>query len=323
MSGKKKSKQMPLFSFSLRFFIVCALFAYLYFTLDWGKFAAIVATSDIRWLVAAFLAYGVTTFLSVVRWQILLSACKAPIQFARTSQLTMIGLFANSFLPGVMSGDFVKILYATRDMPKIKPTVVMSVVMERLLGFIAMFLVSTALILSRYSALTSETATRYAVYFYFFAFGVILTLIALGAWKKSSKIFPFLKKLPWQKTLKEAAQAYRFFMGHLLCFWGGLFLSILAHFSLMMMSFFVSEALGMNLNFWDLAAVLPLVMLVTLIPATPGGFGVREVAFQHFLIFAGMTAEASVALSLGGFCIVLIWNLLGGIVFLQYKARKS
>ncbi|MFZ5806811.1 MAG: lysylphosphatidylglycerol synthase transmembrane domain-containing protein [Verrucomicrobiota bacterium] len=319
---RKHTKHPPLLSFSVRFFIVCGLFLYLYYTLDWKKFAAIIFASDARWFVAAFAAYGVTTLLSMVRWQILLSACKAPIRFLRTAQLTMVGLFANAFLPGVMSGDIFKILYATRDMPKIKPTVVMSIIMERLLGFVAMFLVSTALILSRYRALTSETATRYAVYFYFISFGAILFLLALGAWKKSAKFFPFLKKLPWQDTLREAVHAYRFFLSHPTCFWGGITLSIVAHFSLMMMSYFVSNALGMNLDFWDLAAVLPLVMLVTLIPATPSGLGVREVAFQHFLLFAGMTQEASVALSLGGFSVVLAWNLIGGLVYLGMN-RKS
>jgi hypothetical protein len=85
--------------------------------------------------------------------------------------------------------------------------------------------------------------------------------------------------------------------------------------------FFVAEALRMNLAFWDLAAVLPLVGLVTLLPVTINGFGLREVAFTHFLVFAGMTPEASVTLSLLGTGVIMVWSMLGGLVFLQFRTQ--
>lgn len=310
-------------SIFIRVLITGILFAYLYESLDWQHFGQIISRSKIKWLLAAVAAYGVTTAFSIWRWHILLSAYHTMMRLARTAQLTMIGLFANSFLPGTMSGDVFKIYYATKELPHIKPTVVMSVIIERLLGFIAMFLISTVLILLRYKALTSETATRYAVYFYFAFFGIIIFVVILAAWEKIHKFIPFLDKLPFQEHLREAADAYRFFMTHPTCIGGGLLISAVAQFSLMFMSYCVALALGMDISFWDLAAVLPLVMLVTLIPATPGGLGVREVAFKHFLLFAGMTKEASVALSLGSFLVVLFWNLLGGLVYLQFRSHDS
>ncbi|MFH1067778.1 MAG: lysylphosphatidylglycerol synthase transmembrane domain-containing protein [bacterium] len=310
-------------SFLLRLILMSLLFWYLYKTLNWQDFAALVARSCGWWWLAAVGVYGIVTLLSILRWHILLVARHAKMRLERTAQLTMIGLFANTFLPGVMSGDVVKIFYATREIPHIKPTVVMSVVMERILGLVAMFLISTVLILVRYRALTSEPVTRYAVYFYFFVFGLILCAIALGLWKGQRVLRHFKKKLPWQENLREAVQAYRFFLRHPLCFWGGLSLSAMAHFFLMFAFYFVSLALDMHLKFWDLAAVLPLVGLVTLIPSTPNSLGVREIAFKHFLAFASMTQEASVALSLGGFFVILFWNLLGGLVYLQFHAQPA
>lgn len=310
-------------SFLLRSGLMGLLFWYLYKTLNWRDFASLVTSSRGWWWLAAVGAYGVVTLLSILRWHVLLVARHAKMRMERTAQLTMIGLFANTFLPGVMSGDVVKIFYATREIPHIKPTVVMSVVMERILGLVAMFLISTVLILVRYRALTSETVTRYAVYFYFLVFGLILLAIALGAWKGGKPFLKFKWTMPWRENLKEAVQAYRFFLRHPLCFWGGLSLSAAAHFCLMFTFYFVSVALSMHLKFWDLAAVLPLVGLVTLIPSTPNSLGVREIAFKHFLAFAAMTQEASVALSLGGFFVVLFWNLLGGLVYLQFKSQPS
>jgi len=315
-----KAKRMS-WSLLLRLAVTCLIFAYLRHSIDWTGFSHFIARSDPRWLVAAFLSYGCTTGLGIWRWHILLKACHAEMKLRRTTQLTMIGLFANTFLPGAMGGDFIKAIYASREMSHIKPTVVMSIIMERLLGFGAMFIVSTALILNRYRQLSAEPVTCVAVQMYIGAFILVIGLIVLGSWKGIGRYIPFRRFLPFQESLNEAGRAYQYFLSHPGCFWGGLVLSAAAHFSLMFTFYFVSVALHMNLHFFDLAAVLPLIALVTLLPLTINGIGLREVAFKHFLVFVHMTPASSVALSLGGFFVVLFWSLLGGPIYLRYGKR--
>lgn len=304
-----------------RWVLTFGILAWLGWKMDWSGFGAIMAQADYRWLGAAVAAYGVTTLLSIWRWHLLLSACHAPMKIGRTAQLTMIGLFANAILPGAMSGDLLKGYYAVRELPAIKPAVVISILTDRLLGFVAMFAVSTALIFSRFEALTSEPATRVAVYLYFLLFGGMTMAILVGSCRPAVRWIPFLDRLPFRKTLAEAGEAYHFFLRHPVCFWGGLVLSAVAHFALMGTFYFVSLALAMGIHFLDLAAVLPLVAIVTLLPLTINGLGIREVAFKHFLVFAGMTKEASVALSLGGFFVILFWNLVGGLFYLRFRHR--
>jgi len=295
---------------------------YLYTQIDWNSFFRLVSDAEAGWVLIAGCCYGMTTLLGMTRWHLLLKTCHADMKFTRTAQLTMIGLFANLFLPSSMGGDLFKGYYASREIPHIKPTVIMSIIMERLLGFIAMFLISTTLILFRFDALTAEPTTKVAVYLYFGFFGLILGIIALGSWKNLGNYIPLWKRLPIEEQLREAGNAYRFFLRHLPCFWGGLALSCIAHFTLMGTFYFVSVGLNMHLNFWDLAAVLPLIMVVSMIPVTPGGVGLREIAFTHFLQFAHMTEEASVALSLGGTAVIYLWALSGGLVLLQFRSQK-
>lgn len=320
ISGLMNREQLKFF---IRLVIAGLLFWYLYETLDWKAFFVLVEKANFKWLLIALASYGVTTLCSIFRWHLLLSAFHAQMKLKRTAQLTMIGLFGNCFLPGAMSGDVLKLYYATKELPHAKPTVIMSVVMDRLLGFVAMFLVSTLLIISRWEGLTSNVYSRYAVYVYFVVFGLSLLAIGLGSWSRAAKWLPFKDRLPWQKSLKEAGEAYRFFLKHPVCFWGGLLISAVAHFGLMGTFYFVSIALRMDLNFWDLAAGLPLVALATIIPATPNGLGVREVAFKHFLAFTGMTEEGRVAISLVGFFVILAWNLFGGIFYLWFRSHDS
>ncbi|NBU70385.1 MAG: hypothetical protein EBS53_02875 [Bacteroidetes bacterium] len=86
--------------------------------------------------------------------------------------------------------------------------------------------------------------------------------------------------------------------------------------------FTVSRAVHLEANFWQLASVLPMVMMVTVLPVTWNGLGLREAAFATFLGVFGVAPAQSVAISLGGFAVILMWNLLGGLVYLVTGVGK-
>ena len=290
---------------------------------DWPEFRANLERSKFAWLFAAFVCYALTNLLGVWRWHILLKSCGTRLPFATALRLTMIGLFTNNFLPGAMSGDVVRAIYTSRSHPKRKPTVIMSIVMERLLGFVAMFIVSTAFILYRRAELCETPLTRVSMYLYLSVFAALTLLLALTKWTNISSALPFWKKLPFQSWLKEAGDAYQVFIRHPACFWGGLLLSATAHLFLILMFWFISKALMMSLNFFDLAAVLPFIAVITMIPASINGWGMREMAFQEFLRFAGMTGAASVALSVCGGFIITAFSLIGCPIYLRYKTKPA
>jgi uncharacterized protein (TIRG00374 family) len=309
-------------SLVLRIAITLGGVGYLCFFKDWKEIGGAVGEAKWGWLAAALLAYGGTNVLGICRWHLLLKHSGADLGWLRTAQLTLIGLFANTFMPGAMGGDFVKAVLVARDNPSMKPTVLMSIVMERVLGFVAMFLISTFLILTRIGPLTEEFATRLAVIFYFVIFSLTLGALALGFWRHPSKWVPFWDRLPLRESLDEAGEAYRFFLGHRSCFWGGLGFSAAAHACLLLSCYAVALALGLELDFWDLSAVLPLVALVTLFVPSIGGLGIRELAFQHFLIYVGISKETSIALSLVFYAVTLAWGAAGGLVYLRFGAGR-
>jgi len=310
-------------SFLVRLVITLAGVGYLIGFKEWKDIGSALSGADPVWILAALGAYGVTTALGMARWYILLGKSHTHIGFRKTAELTMVGIFANAFMPGAMGGDIFKAFLATREVPTEKTRIVISIFMERVLGFIAMFLVSTGLILNRFGPLTQNPATKIAVYLYFTAFGLVLLLVLLGTWKRIGEFIPLWNRLPFKQTLGEAGKAYQTFMRHKASFWGGLALSILAHFSLLLTCWFAAKALGLELKFWDLGAVLPLIALATLVLPSFGGLGVRELAFQHFLTYVAINKETSIALSLSFYAITLAWSFLGGLIYLQYRSSLS
>lgn len=310
-------------SFLIRLIITLAGVGYLIGFKQWDQIGNALSSADPAWLLAALGAYGATTLLGILRWHLLLKQFSVPVGFKRTVELSMVGIFANAFMPGAMGGDIFKAFLAAKAVPDRKTKIVISIFMERVLGFIAMFLVSTGLIINRFGPLTRDTATELAVYLYFVVFALILGLVALGTWSRLGEFIPFWNRLPFHQTLAEAGQAYQAFMRHKVCFWGGLLLSIAGHFALLATCWFVAKALQLELNFWDLGAVLPLIALVTLVLPSFGGLGVRELAFQHFLTYVMINKETSIALSLCFYAVTLAWGALGGLIYLQYRGTLA
>jgi uncharacterized protein (TIRG00374 family) len=316
------SKKRAPWGLLLRLAITALGVGYLCLFKEWDQIWGAARAAHVPWLVVAFVLYGLTTLLGMLRWQVLLRASGIVWTLQRTSQLTLIGLFANTFMPGGMGGDLFKAILAARETPGQRTTLVMSIVMERVLGFVAMFLVSTTLILTRIGPLTAEPVTRVAVLLYFCVFALTLAALGLGAVPGAGRFIPLWRRLAVRKTLADAGRAYQFFANHRVCFWGGLALSVLAHLTLLGCCFCLSLALGLDLDFWDLSAVMPLVALVVLVVPSVGGLGVRELAFQHFLTYAKIVKETSIALSLLFFVITLSWGAIGAVAWMTYRGSQ-
>ena len=82
----------------------------------------------------------VQDIVSAFRWKILLEI-KTGRKLPALSmiRLTWIGLFFNSFLPGAVTGDFIKLLYARDLDPKLTKTyLVTSVLLDRIIGLIGL-----------------------------------------------------------------------------------------------------------------------------------------------------------------------------------------
>ena len=70
--------------------------------------------------------------------------------------------------------------------------------------------------------------------------------------------------------------------------------------------------------------ILPLVTLVTLIPVSIGGAGVREWLYVELFGSLGMRAEAALSLSLSVFAATLVWGVFGLALFAWGRqARKD
>src|SRR5256714_14470399 len=97
---------------------------------------------------------------AVIRWQILLKVQGISLSNARIAALFFIGMFYNQFLPGGTGGDIVKTYLLWKETPGKKPGALLAVLFDRMVGLIALIIITGVLIFLRYRWLTSTSAAQ-------------------------------------------------------------------------------------------------------------------------------------------------------------------
>lgn len=91
-------------------------------------------------------------------------------------------------------------------------------------------------------------------------------------------------------------------------------LSIFAHLVGTTAYLFLAFSVGIDLTFLEMGWIRPLVLLMTMIPVSLGGVGLRETAFLLVLLQLGIDAERALALSFLVFLVtVLAFGVAGGV----------
>ncbi len=104
-----------------------------------------IRKADRRFLWAAVLIFPITFLITSLRWHLLLSAVDIHIGLLRTLVINMVGAFYNTFMPGSTGGDVLKAYYAAKLSPGHRTRAVVSVIVDRAIGLLALIILGGAL----------------------------------------------------------------------------------------------------------------------------------------------------------------------------------
>jgi len=80
---------------------------------------------------------------------------------------------------------------------------------------------------------------------------------------------------------------------------------------------------GLSAPLWSQPLFLPVIFLLSQLPISIAGIGVREAAFVSLFGAVGATAEQALALSLAFFTLGVANNLIGGVVYLAFGRQRA
>ncbi len=287
----------------------------------------VVRQADPLWLLAALLAGTLSPITATIRWWMLMRVQKVGIGIGRVAQIYMIGAFYNLILPGSTGGDAVKLFYILRGSdPRKRAGIILSVIMDRLLGLLALIIMATILVCLRYHWLTQTAATSnlvnsFATVLGLAAAGLVLVFIVI----KARLVERLPAKTPARSKLIELAAAVEVYTRAWPTFLAGIAISFVGHSSFIFTYYFAARAIAAAVRLYDMAVLLPIVNTIVSLPISVSGVGVRESLFKTLLKdLCGVGENYAVSISVIGFlCTVIFIGLLGGIVNVLYRAHEG
>ena len=289
-----------------------------------GLLALVLKSANLRLLLAQVLAvrlelfllalagYLVSQVLSAYKWQML----ARPLGFDQSLQAFtvyyFVGMYLNLFSPSTVLGDLVRGLLLARHGGGIG-SALQSVFVDRVSGMAMLLWVSAVGFL-----LFGPTVLPVAL-----CYGTIAAvgLMVVGWW-----VLPYV--VAWlgsprhrlHQFIELAFTPYRAQGSAVLGRACGLAFGF--HFFQLTLQVLLAHALGLSVPFWYLMLFIPLVHMLSALPLSFSGAGVREGGYVVFLALIGIGKNEAVAFGLLWTALVFGAGLVGGLVLLVSPATR-
>ena len=265
----------------------------------------------------ALLVLGAGVILVSLRWMLVLRCIGAHPTFGPVLHIVFIGMFFNQVLPSTVGGDAVR----TWRLHKAGVTLgasFRSVVLDRMAAFAGLVLL-VALGLPFVSSITTDAAAFWSLT------AIVVSAVGGMALLLSLDRMP----LPWRRpglvrALDDlAVDARRLFFSPNLAT-SSLGLSVIVHVGSAMTVLILALGMGIEIGALDCVILVPPVILVSVLPISMAGWGVREGAMITALGFVGVSSTDALALSLVFGLAILVLGLPGGALwFIQSRPIEA
>lgn len=282
---------------------------FFYKTIDIEKLNLILKNVRLQFLLLVILLIVVRNMISSWRFKVLCEHYK-PVSFIEINKHYFIASLFNLFMPTSIGGDALRAVLLEREGIN-KSTALLFITVERFIGLFSFVLIALA-------GLIFIPATK-EIIFLVMAINLIFILLcfliyfikipqfeSINILKKLRETFMLLKKQ--KATLMKVSLISLFFQ---------LFSIYLRY--------LLAVAFNLFIGFGYFLVFIPLINLVTLLPISIGGLGLREYAFVYFFTDASsiLDKEASIILSLGTYIMLLATGVIGLIIYLYESFIKK
>ena len=302
--------------FFLKLGVSVVLISFIFWKLDLSSSYLRLINLKHGYLILALLVLFILQFNNTARWRAVLIAIQAKLSFWTSFRLLYIGVFFNQTLPSSVGGDAVRMYLARKEGLSIV-SAINGVILERVAtvgGLILLVLLTQPLLLNRIGDNAAKLVFPILAILLVFGIIILMLLDRLPIQFKGYKIIRGLGHLASDtKRLLLSPMGATVSIG--LGASGNILIAIAA--------FFLGQALRIDLTLLDCLVLIPPVILITTIPISIAGWGVREGAMVTTLAYVGVSEGDAFIMSLLFGISILIASLPGGFIWIKggYKRR--
>lgn len=304
------------------------------------------------WTVGLLLVF-LANVLAMYRWHVLMKSVGLNSTPWIAMRLGFLGVFFNNIVPGLTGGDLIKAVYITRENTSQRAAAVVSVIVDRVIGIIALALIAALVIpfdMQRYGA------AAVGIYGFLAAAGIgaVLTLSRRAKARLRSVLGRFGKgkDSAASKALGKLDQAVSMYRDRLGVVTVAMLMSFVVHLLIIVALMVFGRALAegglitlddpataarlsveqvaqrrvelttlFDLGIGVYCSVVPIIMIISSLPIAPAGWGVGETAFVYFFAAAAVSGADATALSFTYRLTSMLVSLLGGVFFVMDRRR--
>jgi uncharacterized membrane protein YbhN (UPF0104 family) len=271
------------------------------------------------WILAALVAALLQLAVSALRWREIAIACGADLPVDKALRFNLIGAFFNQTLPSTIGGDGVRLWLVQRSGASWQAASY-SVLLDRAIGLIVLAAIVVVSLPWSLSLIANEHAKMGLLTLNIAAMLACLVFLAFGRLN-----WPWLQSFWPTRHLHACAKVANRVMFSKRSGPQVLLLSLINHLLTIVIAWCAGLAIAAPVSFYQLMLLIPPIGLITLIPISIAGWGVREQAMQAAFRYAGLATADGVTISILTGAIMFLLGALGGLVWLlsSEKAAKG
>ena len=281
--------------------------------IDLTAVVGVVRDMPKEYLLLALIMQLLSAALASYRWFLIMRRLKfgqGPIFYLKSY---LKGSFFNQALPGGIGGDAYRVLETSR-LGNGKKAAFYGVLLDRILGLIGLLMLNLLANVTYPDLLPVEIFHLLN----FLATGGIAAVIAFAVLGKIDRLAEFKLTRHMHEISADLRRVYhepKAIALHSI-------ISVMIHFISMLAVFFIGMGVGLNYDLFTFLVLVPPVMLLTIVPISLAGWGVREGAMIGLFLLVG--ADKTLVLSMSVlYGLVLIAASLPGLYLFLISRQKS
>ncbi|MBT7308889.1 MAG: flippase-like domain-containing protein [Gammaproteobacteria bacterium] len=268
--------------------------------------------SSPEYFLAALLILVMQSLLAVQRWRRVLLQLKVELSFVHALRYLWIGLFFNQTLPSSIGGDALRGYYLCKDGVTLG-TSMLGVLLDRFFGMVGLIMLVIITLPLLFHWVDNPVAEWGMIIVVLGGVAAIIAMLVLDLLPDRLSHWRIIRGL-FALAREGRRQLFSLSPGLIL-----MFSSIIIHLLSVLVVIVLSMGLGVEIAWWGILLVIPLTTLLTTIPISIAGWGVREGIVVMGLGYVGVEAEVALALSILYGLSMLLMALPGGAVWLTLR----
>jgi glycosyltransferase 2 family protein len=306
----------------IRFGLSILLIVLLFSLIDVDHFIQHIRNLNPIYFLVGLVVYFVAIGFSALRWYLFIRATNEPVGFSRVFGTTLIGIFFSLFLPTMVGTDLGRMYELSRGQ-KDKVSVVSTVVLDRLMGLVTLVLMALVAVIIGVD-FTGELPVNELV--------IGAAALMLVGWlvffnRALMYRFSWVLAMPLVKqfdpTIRSLYNTLHFLQSQPRLLLSTFVVSLLNQFTEVVSVILIAMALGVQVPIVHFFVFMPIVWLVTMIPISISGLGLREGAFAFFFTQVGVTGAEAVAISLIFYFYSVVVGVIGGLLLTRSSFAQA